>query len=56
MVAREPRLEDVFRVGDDVPVTAAMKAELDRRLADHEANPDDMVSWAEVKAGLRQPR
>jgi len=25
-------------------------AELDRRIADHEANPDDVVSWEEVKA------
>lgn len=30
--------------------TAAQKAELDRRLADHEANPDDVVAWREVKA------
>lgn len=31
-------------------VTDAQKAELDRRLADHEANPDDVVPWSEVKA------
>jgi len=30
--------------------TDAQKTELDRRLADHEANPDDVVSWSEVKA------
>ena len=30
--------------------TDTQKAELDRRLADHEANPDDVVSWNEVKA------
>ncbi|MDO9452839.1 MAG: addiction module protein [Stagnimonas sp.] len=30
--------------------TDVQKAELDRRLADHEANPDDVVSWNEVKA------
>jgi putative addiction module component (TIGR02574 family) len=30
--------------------TDAQKAELNRRLADHEANPDDVVSWSEVKA------
>ena len=29
--------------------TDAQKAELDRRLADHEANPDDVVPWSEVK-------
>ena len=32
------------------PLTEAQKAELDRRLADHLANPDDVVSWDEVKA------
>ena len=29
--------------------TDAQKAELDRRLADHKANPDDVVPWSEVK-------
>ena len=32
------------------PPTDAQKAELDRRLADHEANPDDVVPWSEVRA------
>ena len=32
------------------PLTAAQKTELDRRLADHLANPNDVVSWSEVKA------
>jgi len=32
------------------PLTEAQMAELDRRIADHEANPDDVVSWEEVKA------
>jgi putative addiction module component (TIGR02574 family) len=32
------------------PLTATQKAELDRRIADHEANPDDVVSWEEVRA------
>lgn len=30
--------------------TEAQKAELDRRLLDHAANPDDVVPWSEVKA------
>jgi len=29
--------------------TDAQKAELDRRLADHTANPEDVVPWDEVK-------
>ncbi|MGH8278027.1 MAG: addiction module protein [Gammaproteobacteria bacterium] len=35
------------------PLTATQKTELDRRLADHEAHPDDVVSWNEVKASAR---
>ncbi len=31
-------------------LTQAQKVELDRRIADHEANPDDVVPWEEVKA------
>jgi putative addiction module component (TIGR02574 family) len=30
--------------------TEAQKAELDRRLLEHAANPDDAVPWSEVKA------
>lgn len=32
------------------PVTEAQKAELDRRFADHRANPDDAIPWSEAKA------
>jgi len=31
-------------------LTEAQQTELDRRLADHLNNPDDIVSWDEVKA------
>ncbi len=31
-------------------LTDAQAAELDRRLEDHVNNPDDVVSWDEVKA------
>lgn len=37
-----------------IPVTDAQRAELDRRVADHEANPNDVVSWDEVRASLNQ--
>ncbi len=33
-------------------LTDAQRAELDRRLADHEANPDDVVSWEEVQSSI----
>lgn len=32
------------------PITDMQKAELDRRLADHLADPDDVLPWSEVKA------
>jgi len=31
-------------------LTETQKAELDRRLADYLANPDDVIPWNEVKA------
>ena len=34
------------------PLTDAQRAELDHRLADHEANPDDVVSWEEVQSSI----
>ena len=34
------------------PVTDAQRAELDRRLADHDANPDDVVSWEEIHSSI----
>jgi putative addiction module component (TIGR02574 family) len=37
-----------------VPLTDAQRAELDRRIADHEANPGDVVPWEEVKASITE--
>jgi putative addiction module component (TIGR02574 family) len=36
--------------GDAPSLTEAQKKELDRRLADYLVNPDDVVSWSDVKA------
>jgi putative addiction module component (TIGR02574 family) len=38
--------------GEAPLLTDAQKAELDRRLADHLANPDDVIPWNEVKAAV----
>ena len=38
---------------NDVEPTEAQKAELERRLAAHKANPDDVVSWEAVLAEAR---
>ena len=50
------RLILVEELGDSIaaaaPLTDAQRAELDRRLADHEANPDDVVSWEEVQSSI----
>jgi len=53
----EEQLELVEALWDSIaehnaipPLTDAQKAELDRRIADHEANPDDVVDWNDVKA------
>ena len=53
----EEQLELVETLWDDIakrnaipPPTDAQKAELERRLADHESHPDDVVPWTEVKA------
>lgn len=37
-----------------VPLTEAQRAELDRRIAEHEANSDDVVPWEEVKASITE--
>ena len=36
------------------PLTIAQITELDRRLTDHLAHPDDVVSWSEVKAAAHE--
>jgi putative addiction module component (TIGR02574 family) len=38
--------------GEVPPLTDAQKAELDRRLAAHLSNPDDVIPWNEVKAAV----
>jgi putative addiction module component (TIGR02574 family) len=35
------------------PLTDLQRAELDRRVADDDAFPDDVVPWDEVKASVR---
>ena len=39
-------------IAASTPITGAQRAELDRRLADHEANPDEVVSWEEVQSSI----
>jgi len=39
-------------IAEDTPLTEAQYVELDRRLQDHRANPDDVVPWEIVKASI----
>lgn len=34
--------------------TEAQKQELDRRIADYDANPDNVLTWEEVKASIKK--
>ena len=49
-------VDDIWSsLGEDpplAPLTPAQEAELQRRIADYEANPDAGSSWEEVKARL----
>ena len=35
-------------------LTEAQRQEIDRRLAEHDANPESAIPWEEVRARLRQ--
>ena len=37
-----------------VPLTQTQRNELDRRIAEHEANPDDVVPWEEIKTSITE--
>ena len=37
---------------DAASLTETQRAELDRRIARHEENPDDVVSWEKVRTSL----
>ena len=44
--------ESIIQDGYEPELTIAQAEELDRRLAAHENNPDDVVAWEAVKADL----
>jgi putative addiction module component (TIGR02574 family) len=59
----EDQLEFVFQVWDQLvdggwqpELTDDVKAELDRRLAAHEADPTNVLTWEQVVARVRRPR
>lgn len=55
----EERLALIEKIWDslapeEVAITDAQRAELERRLEDAEANPDHAVSWTEAKRRIRE--
>jgi putative addiction module component (TIGR02574 family) len=57
----EERLDLVAQIWDSiaadnaaVPLTDTQRAELDRRIADHDQSPDDVVSWENVKSSVSE--
>lgn len=38
----------------DIPVKKSQQIELDRRIADHRSNPEDLVSWDEASESVRK--
>lgn len=44
--------ESIIQDGYEPELTTTQAEELDRRLAAHEKNPDDVVAWETVKADL----
>lgn len=45
--------DSVAADADAVPLTPEQREELDRRLKEHEENPDDVVEWSEVERRIR---
>lgn len=35
-------------------LTAAQKQEMDRRINDYETNPDNVMTWEEIKASIKK--
>ncbi|HVS01091.1 MAG TPA: addiction module protein [Thermoanaerobaculia bacterium] len=48
--------ESIAAVPEAVPVSDELKAELDRRLAEFEANPEAGLPWEEVRERIVQGR
>jgi putative addiction module component (TIGR02574 family) len=42
--------ESIASSSEALPLTETQRKELDRRIAEHEAAPERVVAWAEVKA------
>jgi len=48
--------DSIAAVPESVPMSDELKAELDRRLAEFEANPESGIPWDEVRERIVQGR
>lgn len=46
-------LDSIAAEQTNLDLTESQKQELDRRIDDYEANPDNVMTWAEVKASIK---
>jgi putative addiction module component (TIGR02574 family) len=46
-------LDSIAAEQDHLDLTDTQKQELDRRIDDYEANPDNVLTWEEVKASVK---
>jgi putative addiction module component (TIGR02574 family) len=46
----------IVESGEEVDLTDAQKADLDRRLAELDAAPHEILHWDEITAHVRRPR
>jgi putative addiction module component (TIGR02574 family) len=40
----------------DIDLTEPQKREIDRRIDDYEMNPDNVLTWEEIKASIKEQR
>ncbi len=46
--------DSITAEGKPLPLSDVQKAELERRLAEHEANPDAAIPWEEIRRSTDQ--
>lgn len=54
LILAEELLSDIGGLAEDLPVSAALWAEIDRRMADYERDPSQATPWREVRERFRQ--
>jgi putative addiction module component (TIGR02574 family) len=46
--------DSIAATPEEIPLPESLKQELDRRLAHLEANPNDVLTWEEIKERVRR--